>query len=193
MWAFDHFISEAAYQAVRNGVGPASVALTLEDLGNIGEIVGSVGVVASLLYLAMQVHQNTKAERTRAVYSYMQSYGDAIRSVTTSTETSRIFRVGGEDPSALDDDERHLYFYQVGQFMTNWEGLFSLYENGTLGEPRWGAVRADMSSVLTTRGGRSYWTEARQSFDSYPELQRLIDQIVAADSAKWSATMRHST
>ena len=40
--------------------------MTLEDLGNLGEFVGAIGVVVSLVYLALQIRQNTRHEIGRA-------------------------------------------------------------------------------------------------------------------------------
>ena len=35
--------------------------VTLQDLGNIGEFIGAIAVVISLVYLAAQIRQNTRA------------------------------------------------------------------------------------------------------------------------------------
>ena len=35
--------------------------MTIQDWGAIGEILGAIGVIATLLYLAVQLKQNTKA------------------------------------------------------------------------------------------------------------------------------------
>ncbi len=43
-----------------------SFDMTLQDLGNIGEFVGALGVVASLIYLALQIRQNTRQLRNNA-------------------------------------------------------------------------------------------------------------------------------
>ena len=40
--------------------------MTLQDLGAIGELVGSLGAVIALIYLAAQVRQNTRGIRTSA-------------------------------------------------------------------------------------------------------------------------------
>jgi len=37
--------------------------MSLEDLGNIGEFVAAVSVVVSLIYLAVQIRQNTRSVR----------------------------------------------------------------------------------------------------------------------------------
>ena len=43
--------------------------MTLEDLGNLGEFIGAIGVVVTLVYLALQIRQNTAhlSQNTRAV------------------------------------------------------------------------------------------------------------------------------
>jgi hypothetical protein len=38
--------------------------VTLEQLGNIGELVGGIAVIASLLYVAVQLKQNTKITKS---------------------------------------------------------------------------------------------------------------------------------
>ncbi len=40
--------------------GQLSGVVTLEQLGNIGELVGGIAVVASLHYVGVQLRQNTK-------------------------------------------------------------------------------------------------------------------------------------
>jgi len=39
-------------------VGNTVGAMTIQDLGALGEIIGALAVVASLVYLAVQIHQN---------------------------------------------------------------------------------------------------------------------------------------
>jgi hypothetical protein len=46
--------------------------LTLQDLGSLGELIGGIAVVASLIYLALQIRQNTRsthASMAQSVYS----------------------------------------------------------------------------------------------------------------------------
>ena len=59
--------TQAARQPLRAG------DLSLEDLGNIGEFVSAVAVVVSLLYLAMQIRQNTKSVQTSAYQAVLDS------------------------------------------------------------------------------------------------------------------------
>ncbi|HVH18917.1 MAG TPA: hypothetical protein VNF72_11495 [Myxococcota bacterium] len=43
--------------------------MTLQDLGSIGEIVGAIATVATLIYLAIQIRANTSAVQSAAAQS----------------------------------------------------------------------------------------------------------------------------
>ncbi len=42
--------------------------MTIQDLANLGETIGGFGVVISLLYLAVQIRQNTRAVRSSSYH-----------------------------------------------------------------------------------------------------------------------------
>jgi len=44
-------------------LGGARRSVTLEELGGIGEFIGGIGVIVSLLYLARQIRDNSRIER----------------------------------------------------------------------------------------------------------------------------------
>ena len=46
---------------------------SLQSLGNIGEFVGAIGVVISLVYLAQQMKQNTNSVRAASFNSMVQN------------------------------------------------------------------------------------------------------------------------
>ena len=50
--------------------------MSLEDLGNIGEFVAAIGVIISLIYLAVQIRQNTSAVATATYESTMTGFND---------------------------------------------------------------------------------------------------------------------
>ena len=51
---------------------------TVQLLGNIGEFLGSLGVLASLIYLAVQIKKNTETERTSTYQSIVKDFGDTV-------------------------------------------------------------------------------------------------------------------
>ena len=58
--------------------------MTLDQLASIGEIIGGIGVVLSLVYLAIQIRTNTDAERTSTYQSIVSDFG-ALNNTMAST------------------------------------------------------------------------------------------------------------
>ena len=44
--------------------------MTIQDWGAIGEVLGAIGVILTLLYLASQLRQNTRAMRSSTYQTY---------------------------------------------------------------------------------------------------------------------------
>ena len=83
--------------------------MTLQDLGDIGERVGAIGVVVSLVYLAIQIRQNTRSVRSA---SFQEAIRDVIAitdALGTDEELSRIYWKGLADFESLEQDERRRY------------------------------------------------------------------------------------
>ena len=55
-------------------------AVELNVPGNIGEFLGSLGVLVSLFYLATQIKKSTEAERTATYQAVVSNFGSPIRS-----------------------------------------------------------------------------------------------------------------
>ena len=47
--------------------------MTISELGSIGELVGAIATVATLLYLALQIKANTQAEKYNAIKDIINS------------------------------------------------------------------------------------------------------------------------
>jgi hypothetical protein len=66
--------------------------MTLQDLGNIGEFVAAIGVVVSLIYLAIQVRAGSRQteENTRAL-NLSSDFAEEIESAAASrTRSERV-------------------------------------------------------------------------------------------------------
>ena len=80
-----------------------------EALGAIGELVGAVSVLLTLIYLARQIKENTKVQ-TISAYSSMMYGFEALHSWSGSTkELAQInLKMYSEDTPELSVAEKHL-------------------------------------------------------------------------------------
>ncbi len=81
--------------------------MTIEQLGSLGEFVAAIAVLISLVYVGLQVRQNTSELRRGAFRDVFQSYSAHRRQLYSDTELAQL--IAKAKHSALDDiseDER---------------------------------------------------------------------------------------
>ncbi len=127
-----------------------------DALGAVGEIVGAVAVVITLLYLARQIHQANAQTQAQARYSFVEAYGHMNASITANKGVASVFRRGIKGLE-LDEDEYIQFFALLGQFLNTWSVLYDLHATDMLPENQWSMVRKDIITMMSEPGGRDFW------------------------------------
>ena len=79
--------------------------MTLQDLGSIGEFVGGAVVVLSLVYLPLQIRQNTRSLRAAAYQEAARSANEWSSLLVRNAELNGLFSKGISDYSSLSVEE----------------------------------------------------------------------------------------
>ncbi len=83
--------------------------MSIQNLGSIGEFIAALATLATLVYLAVQIRQNTKqveegtrAARASAVSSGLQLINSNRLAIYSDQDVASIWSRGLEDPTAPD-------------------------------------------------------------------------------------------
>jgi hypothetical protein len=83
--------------------------MTLSQLADLGEFIGGIAVLATLIYLALQLRQNTKQLEQNGVAARLTAYHQAneqswlaVLAIAQDSELSDIVARGLADPASLD-------------------------------------------------------------------------------------------
>jgi hypothetical protein len=79
--------------------------LTLEDIGNLGEFIGAIGVVASLVYLSLQIRQNTKSLRAATEIDACRAWNEWDALFAHDEELVLLWQRGANDLQSLNPGE----------------------------------------------------------------------------------------
>lgn len=138
--------------------------MTLSDLGNIGDFIGAIGVIVSLIYLAIQIRQNTKSVRN-------STYQEIVRDMTASTdllasnsELARAWRMGLQDFGALDADQRVRFGAYMLSLFRRLENILHQSNYGTLDPASWEGWRAALRNIVRQPGVVVWWHTAHTLF-----------------------------
>jgi len=148
------------------------------ELGALGEFVGAFVVVATLLYVGLQVRQNTKAVRGAAAHNATQSLQSWYVAIATNPQAAHVFRRGMSDPSALSEDDAFVYLMNVHCAMLAYQNVFFLGTEGTLDASLYLAMSSTMVATLPTPGFQWYWKQRADFFT--PEFRVFVEELMAS-------------
>ena len=139
--------------------------MTLEDLGNIGEAVSGIAVIVTIVYLAIQIRQNTKAVRTAAFQQVVDSFAEFSASLSHDRELVQIVINGNRDYDALNELDRGRYDLAMRSFLRRSENVFFQSEQGTLQAETWAGIRESLGSLFHAPGFQSWWKPRARFFN----------------------------
>ena len=149
----------------------------LEALGDLGDFIGGIAVVVTLIYLAMQIRQNTIAIRTASRQEIASGYREANRLFLDPT-TARAFAAGLTVFPEQPFDDCSLFSTVFSDQALFFQGAFALHESGQLDDETYSAYFDWFASLVATPGGTYWWKTVGRPI--YAEgMVRAVDARVA--------------
>ena len=150
-------------------------AVTLQELGSIGEFVAALATLATLAYLAYQIRQSTKVARAELTKDLFLASRSALLDVAGSETLAKF---AAEMSRPVGDLEAVRRYQFVNSFFRLYELYFNLSQQGLLdksiGESYEKVIRLFVSSEMFS----GWWEEARR-IEYQGDFAAHIDAIVA--------------
>ena len=154
--------------------------MSIQDLGSIGELVAAIATIGTLVYLAIQIRQNTKTVRTSTYQAVLDSSRSDTELILAHPHLERIYRLGRRDPNELTDDERPVFRMLLGQLLLNYEIMFLQHRHGVLDEDLWRGRQEGLRALLFQPGVRQWWTGSAPLLQRYfaTEFRELVESLL---------------
>ncbi len=151
--------------------------MTLSQLADVGELLGGIAVVASLVYLAVQIRQNTRTVRGSTLHHNTELWNSMFFRLA-EPGTAQAYVAG----MAANRDIRPLHYTQ---FFFVCRAMFLAFENqyyqmrqGVLDPETYAAYQRSISTqFLAFPGFRVWWRQSRSVFS--PPFVAHIDAMIA--------------
>jgi hypothetical protein len=151
--------------------------MTLQNLYFITEIVGGIAIIGSLIFVALQVRQNTEAMRVEALERHADHFRILNLPISENADMADIFRRGLEDLDRLDPTERVRFMALLTMAVRGWEKMFLVRKRRALDEGLWSGSHESFKSALTNPGLRAYWHIRRSTFCQ--DFRDYVDATIA--------------
>ena len=154
-----------------------------EAIGAVGELIGALAVIITLIYVGRQIHQANAQTQAMSRYSLIEALGEINLLIAGSKENASVMRRGLED-QALDADESIQFFTIIGQFTNTASVLFDLHNDGLLPDNQWLLIRKDIISIFSEPGGQRFWTE-KGRLGVHPRFRDAVDEVLASGESSY--------
>ena len=146
--------------------------MTLTEFGAVGEVVGAIGVIISLIYLSRQVRQNTQAVRTGNATSVQGNFQQLARVLYTDRGTGALMLRAMSGDADLSSEEQYAAYAYFFDFLKTAELAHYQFLRGELDGPLWEASLVFYKAYFDTPGFRAYWQRRQSAF--VPEFREAM-------------------
>ncbi len=134
----------------------------------------NIAVLFGLLALVFEIRTNTAAIHAASVQEITSGTREALLTVASDKEFSRIVRIGAVNRSALDEDEAYRFSLFSRQRWLFFQGVWTQRRLGVLDDQVWGAYERVICEVLRDEAGdREEWPNHVRILD--PEFVSMVE------------------
>jgi hypothetical protein len=149
--------------------------MSWEAINAVAQAIGAFGVVASLWYLAVQVHRSTRVAKIAAQDSAATALRDVTKPYMENAELARIWQVGLENLDALSAEDQSRFFHAAYQFLKAFETIHTHYAYGLLDLELWEGWRELLRHYIASPGMGRYWKMRHDLFST--RFQKFVQSL----------------
>lgn len=130
--------------------------MTLEQYASLGELVAAIAVVASFVYLGLQIKQTGRAIGAQTRDSIADGFMAINMPVVSDPAAARIFALGLERPGALSDIEAVQFSMLLRAVFNQFDRVQKLRRLDLISESNWTVYAKECAAIMATPGGSQY-------------------------------------
>jgi hypothetical protein len=149
--------------------------MSFSDLAAVGSFISGIGVLISLIYLGLQVRQNTRAVRSQIHQNIADSWfsvgamlADHAREFTAGLKTDASTYEG------MSDEDKFAFLTCIFAFFKHFENMYLQHKEGFMAADTWNAWTGLMFMYWQMPAVQNWWKARRLTFS--PEFRRFIEE-----------------
>jgi hypothetical protein len=147
--------------------------LDIETLGNLGEFIGSIVMIITLVYIALQTRQTVTAAKQRSNSDLLTRRQILMMPLTNDRDFIDLFSRGCSREQLDSIDAQRFTSWGI-DLAAHVQDAYIQYKAGLIDEDVWEAERAILLVCLGQPGFLDWWEHGRQYVT--PEFSRVMDE-----------------
>jgi len=152
--------------------------MKLKKYALIAEICGGLAVIIGLIFVGLELRQNTLMQRVTATQTLVVDYENAVDALGKDEQSACIYVRGNNNLDSLVGVDRYRYFVMWFHVLRAGEQLHYYSLEGMVDQRIWRGFQRQLDEVVRYRGVQEYWKSRRDWYSD--EFQEFIDEMMAA-------------
>jgi hypothetical protein len=158
--------------------------MSLEQLSYLAQLVASVGVILSLIFVGLQIRQNTSALQRNEHNSTMEQWTVLRQAIAQNRDIAELMTSGLSGERALDAADQLRLEQMLQEYAWASFHIWDRTQRGVFPKGTFEATAgAFLGTLLRTPRGGAWWRNAK-STGFIPEFVADVDAVLARDIAQ---------
>lgn len=137
----------------------------MESLPSLTELISAIGVIASILYLAIQVRQNTLSTRASTIHSLTTRMNERLLLVASNDELAELLTLDWEDDE-LSPTQKTKLRYWLSAIITDLRDIYFQHQMGIVPKSTLNArVAIIRRRIFRTEIGLDLWLGLKDAYE----------------------------
>ncbi|MEM7220970.1 MAG: hypothetical protein AAF515_21600 [Pseudomonadota bacterium] len=154
-----------------------------DAIGAVGEVLGAIGVLVTLIYLAFQIRLNSKLLKSSVDQNNAENSRNQFSLFQDSYTRKAVLKAFHTDEELTLEEATAAEAFFMGS-MTSFQSQYFNFSSGAMSEQEWDVTKALIAQYFTTSWPRAWWEFAVLGFD--PKFVVIVNQIVEAQELSGS-------
>jgi hypothetical protein len=155
--------------------------MSLDQIANIAEISAAVLVIVSLIYVGIQIQQNTDTLKLSTAHNTAEDFSAPYLIIAERGEIADIFLRGMQDIAALEPVERLRFYAYFHKFFRTYENAYYQFRRGALEAEPFEGLTQQLVMLTTLPGLQAYWQDRKfwynKTFQEYVDNEIMTVEV----------------
>ena len=152
-----------------------------DAIGALGEILGAMAVIGSLLFVGVQIRSNTRATQIATTHNLTDIFLTVAAKISEDPEMARIWAQQSRDISVLSASDLQRLVPLNVMVLRSFEDVFHHHQAGQMSDEMWEGWQAFILTICSYHGVRSIWESRKyyysRSFQAFLDNPPPLDTI----------------
>jgi hypothetical protein len=131
----------------------------LETFAQFGELIGGIGALAALVYLAVQIRQSNTVAKAQSRQTLLDTFAQTNWEMTRETDLLRVFSLGVQAWPEMPNEDKTLFDLTMSRYIFNLHNGLLLRDARMLDEQTFDFIADFLLAIIDSPGGGRWWNE----------------------------------